>query len=143
MPLILVDEPGGKYWEKWLEFLQKQLLSRNLISPQDMDVFEKVHSIEEAVDRISRFYRVYHSLRYVGEQLVIRLTVQLGEKKVQDIKSQFSDMLTPGGDLFLSRPLQEEADEPEIAHLHRLVVDFDRRDFSKLKKLIDALNEEK
>jgi hypothetical protein len=49
-------------------------------------------------------------------------------------------MLRPGGDLRLSEPLSEEADESEIAHFPRLVADFNRQDFGRLRKLIDALN---
>jgi hypothetical protein len=59
---------------------------------------------------------------------------------VTELKSRFSDILIPGGDLFLSGPLPVEADEPEIAHLPRLIVDFDRRDFGRLRDLIDAIN---
>jgi hypothetical protein len=51
-------------------------------------------------------------------------------------------MLTPGGDMRLSGPLPAEADEPEIRHLPRLVVDFNRKNFGSLKQLIDAINHE-
>ena len=34
--------------------------------------------VEEAVDEILHFYREYHSMRYVGDQLVLRLTTRLG-----------------------------------------------------------------
>jgi len=142
MPLILVEEPAGTYWQKWIEFLQNELMPRGFISPMDVDIFERVHSAEEAVAHIDRFYRLYHSLRYVGEQLVIRLTEELDAKKLANIKSRFSDILKSDGGLFPSRCLSDEADEPEISHLPRLVMDFNQRDFSKLKKLIDALNEE-
>jgi hypothetical protein len=42
--------------------------------------------------------------------------------------------------MYLSGPLPEEADEPEIADLPRLVLNFNRKDFGKLRKLIDAIN---
>jgi hypothetical protein len=41
----------------------------------------------------------------------------------------------------LSGPLPVEADEPEIAQLSRLVVDFNRKDFGRLRSFIDAINE--
>jgi hypothetical protein len=40
----------------------------------------------------------------------------------------------------LSPALSAEADEPEIAHLPRLIVDFNRIDFGRLRDLIDAVN---
>ena len=56
------------------------------------------------------------------------------------LMEKFSDILTPEGVMVLSGPLPAEADEPEIAHLPRLIVDFDRRSFGKLRSLIDTVN---
>jgi len=140
LPLILLDSPGGKYWIRWVDFLEKELLSRGYISATDFDLFEVVDSADAALERISRFYHRYHSMRYVGDQLVIRLSSEIQQKEAAELKRGFSDMLRPGGDLRLSKPLREEADEPEIAHLPRLVVDFNRQDFGRLRKLIDAVN---
>jgi uncharacterized protein (TIGR00730 family) len=140
LPLILLDSPGGKYWIRWVDFLEKELLSRGYVSATDFDLFEVVDSADAALERISRFYHRYHSMRYVGDQLVIRLSSEIQQKEAAELKRGFSDMLRPGGDLRLSKPLREEADEPEIAHLPRLVVDFNRQDFGRLRKLIDAVN---
>lgn len=140
LPLILVDEPGGTYWSRWLRFFKKELLSQGYISATDFSLFERVESVDDAVTRIKHFYRRYHSLRYAGEKLAIRLTSPIDPPKVNEIKSIFSDLLIPGGDLLLSGPLPIEADEPEIAHLPRLIVDFNRKDFGRLRNLIDAIN---
>jgi hypothetical protein len=43
--------------------------------------------------------------------------------------------------MYLSEHLPEEADEPDIAGLQRLVMDFNRWDYGQLKKLIDAIND--
>ena len=140
LPLILVDEPGGTYWSRWLKFFRKELLTQGYISATDFSLFERVESVDDAVTKIDRFYHRYHSLRYVGDQLVIRLTSSIEQQKINKLKSRFSDILTPGGGLSLSGPLPIESDEPEIAHLPRLIVDFDRKDFGRLRNLIDAIN---
>ena len=140
LPLIFVDEPEGTYWLQWLKFLKKELLAQGNISATDFSLFERVESVDDALKKIDRFYHRYHSLRYVKEQLVLRLTSGIDASMVNELKSCFSDILIPGGDLFLSGPLPVEADEPEIAHLPRLIVDFDRRDFGRLRDLIDAIN---
>ena len=140
LPLILLDSPGGTYWTSWVAFIEKELLSRGYISATDFDLFEVVDSADAALESIDRFYRRYHSMRYVGDQLVVRLTSAISQREAAALKQRFSDMLRPGGDLRLSEPLAEEADEPEIADLPRLVVDFNRQDFGRLRKLIDALN---
>ena len=87
-----------------------------------------------------RFYARYHSLRYVGEKLVIRLLAPLDEQNRDELKRNFSDILIPGGDLLLGGPLPAEEDEAELAHLPRLVLDFNRKDFARLRNLIDSLN---
>lgn len=140
MPLILIDEPGGTYWSRWFNFFEKELLAQGYINATDFDLFERVESVDDAVTRIERFYFRYHSLRYVEGRLVIRLTSAMAQPKVRELKARFSEILTPKGDLFLSGPLPIESDEPEIAHLPRLIVDFNRQDFGRLRSLIDAIN---
>ena len=140
LPLILVDEPAGTYWLKWLRFFEEELANQGYINSSDFDLFERVDSAEAAVERISHFYRRYHSLRYVENQVVIRLTSGIDTQSVEELKDRFQDMLIPGGRIYLSGPLPAEDDEPEIAGLPRLVVDFNRKDFARLRCLIDAAN---
>jgi len=141
LPLVLVDEPGGTYWTKWIRFFEDELLAHGYISPSDFSFFERVDSVDTAVNKINRFYSRYHSMRYVDGQLVIRLTSALTPRHIQKLRARFRDILLPQGDIVLSESLPAEADEPEIAHLPRLVVDFDRKDFGQLRSLIDAINE--
>jgi hypothetical protein len=139
-PLVLVDEPGGTYWSHWFDFLEKELLGPGYVSPTDFSIFERVDSVAEAVAIINRFYYRYHSMRYVGKRLVIRLTAPLAESDVADLKARFSDILSPPGEFFLGGPTSEEADEPAIAHLPRLILDFNRKEFGRLGGLINAIN---
>ncbi len=141
LPLILIDEPGGTYWKRWLSFLKNELLSRGLISQTDFTLFESVESVDQAITKINHFYRRYHSLRYVGDKLVIRLNTPIRPENVKILKNHFSDILTPDGTFFLSNSLTEESDEPEITHLPRLVIDFNRENFGRLRRLIDQLND--
>jgi hypothetical protein len=140
IPLVLVDEPGGTYWSRWLQFFEEELLSQDYITASDFYLFERVDSVDAAVERIDYFYRRYHSLRYIENQLVIRLTSNIDQQSVDELKKRFSGILIPQGNIYLSKPLPVEADEPEIANLPRLIVDFNRKNFGKLRKLIDAIN---
>jgi uncharacterized protein (TIGR00730 family) len=141
LPLVLVNEPGGTYWTAWIRFLEEEMLARGYISASDFSFFERVNSGDAAVKHINRFYSRYHSMRYVNGQLVIRLTSALAPHHIQGLKERFRDIILPQGDIALSKPLPVEADEPEIAHLSRLVVDFNRKDFGRLRSCIDAINE--
>ena len=141
MPLVLVDEPGGTYWTKWIRFFEDELLAHGYISPSDFSLFERADTVDSGVKKINRFYSRYHSLRYVNGKLVIRLTSALAPRHIRKLKDRFQDVLIQGGDIVLSESLPVESDEPEIAHLPRLVIDFQRDDFGRLRSLIDAINE--
>ncbi len=141
LPLVLVDEPGGEYWVRWLRFFEDELLAQGYITASDFNFFERVDSVPAAIEAISHFYRRYHSLRHVDRRLVLRLTSEISHHAVGELYSLFADILAPGGGIFLSGPLPEEADEPEIAHLPRLVLDFNERDFGRLRSLINVVND--
>src|SRR5512147_1651248 len=93
LPLVLVDDPSGTYWERLTKFVQDELLSRNYISDTDLPIFEQVCSVDEAVLKIKKFYSRYHSLRYVNGHLVIRLTSPLSAERLARLKREFADML--------------------------------------------------
>jgi uncharacterized protein (TIGR00730 family) len=140
VPIILVDEPERTYWTKWTDFVEETLLLQGYISKSDLALFERIDSIDAVVERIKRFYYRYHSLRYIGDFLVIRLRSSISQDKVDDLRTRFSEILRPQGEIYLSGPLPEEIDEPELIDLPRLVLDFNRNDFGGLKALIDSVN---
>ncbi|MDX2440444.1 MAG: LOG family protein, partial [Desulfobacterales bacterium] len=140
VPILLVDKPGGKYWAKWAEFVEETILSQGNISKSDLALFERIDSTDDVVERIKRFYSRYHSLRYIGNLLVIRLRSGISQHKVEDLRNRFSEILRPQGEIYMSGPLPEEIDESEIKDLPRLVLGFDRKHFGGLKALIDSIN---
>jgi uncharacterized protein (TIGR00730 family) len=141
MPLVLVDGPGCTYWTNMIKFFNDELYAHGYISDTDFSLFERVDSVDAAVKHINRFYSRYHSMRYVNGHLVFRLTSVLAPHHIQRLKEKFQDILVSRGNIVLSGPLPEERDEPEISHLPRLVVDFNRQNFGRLRILIDAIND--
>jgi len=141
LPLVLVDEPGGDYWVRWLRFFETELLSEGYIEPSDFNLFRRVDSVDDAVREINRFYHRYHGLRYVDHRLVIRMKSRLPQDYINRLNRQYADILTPGGGIAASAPLPEEADDPRNLDYARLVVDFNRRDFGRLRSLIDSIND--
>lgn len=140
LPLVLLDSPEGDYWQKWIRFFRDELLCDGYISESDFDLFESLNSVDAAVESIKRFFRRYHSVRYFEDKLIMRVSAPLDEHHVKALKEGFGDILTKNGNVILSGPLPAEADEPELAHLQRVVIDFNRRDFGRLRKLIDLIN---
>jgi hypothetical protein len=138
-PIVCLQAPGCDYWDGWSSFVTKQLLQRNLINKEDLSLFTIMNSVEAAVEHILRFYRRYHSIRFVGRQLAMRLKYGISAEQLDRIQERFSDLLTEG--MFALRgPLEEELDEPGLRELPRLVFSFNRRSAGRLRQLIDHLN---
>ncbi|HEY3197055.1 MAG TPA: TIGR00730 family Rossman fold protein [Nitrospirales bacterium] len=138
-PVVMVDVPGGTYWRKWQRFIQEDMVATKLISPEDLHLFRIVDSAEAAVAEIVGFYRNYHSCRFVKGRLVVRMQCPLAPTQVDQLNEQLGH-LYPGGKVEQRSALPEEADEPELLALPRLVVPYDRRSAGNLRQLIDLIN---
>lgn len=140
-PIVLLDSKGGKYWKFWQQFIKEHLYRLGLISTADFSLFKVTDDIDEAVHEIVHFYSNFHSYRYVGDRLVIRMKENLSESGLAKIQTDFADLIKSGG-MEQRGALQAEANEPELEPLRRLVFRHRRRDFGRLRELIDATNDE-
>ena len=140
-PIVFVDTPGGGYWDHVVRFFHDVLLERKLISPHDMSLFRIVNSAADAAAEILNFYRVYHSMRYVHGDLVLRLLKPLSEATLEHIRVEFKDILK-SGTFEQTGALSEESDDRQVAQLKRLVFKFDRHSLGRLRELIDVINQE-
>ncbi len=139
IPLVLLDHPEGSYWKDLGAFMDKQLLAGGMISPEDVRLYKITNSVDEAIEETLGFYKVYHSMRYVRDQLVLRLKEKLSDEHLDRIQDKFADILVEGQ--FEQRDaLAEESGEPDLAHLPRLVFQFNRRSLGRLRMLIDCIN---
>jgi uncharacterized protein (TIGR00730 family) len=138
-PIVCLQAPGCDYWDDWSGFIVKQLLHRKLINEEDLSLFTVVNSAEAAVEEILTFYRRYHSMRFVGRQLAMRLSSAISGEQLDRIQHQFGDLLTEGR-YELRGALEEELDEPALATLPRLVFSFNRRNAGRLRQLINHVN---
>jgi len=139
LPLVCVDRPGGDYWHTWDAYVRGTLLARGLIAAEDLSLYRITNRLDEAVGEILTFYRNYHSSRYVGNRLVIRLRHAPSPAAVSALEDEFRDILAAGG-MKIGSALPEEVEEPTLADFPRLTLTFNRRDFGRLRQLIDALN---
>jgi hypothetical protein len=139
VPVVFLDEPGGSYWQDWQQFIVRRLLETAMISPADLSLYKITESVEETVEEITHFYRTFHSMRFVRKQLVIRLQHKLTDAALEAISAEFVDLLA-GGRFEQREALKEEADEYRVVTLPRLAFQFNRRNFGRLRELIDAIN---
>ncbi len=138
-PLVLIDRPGGDYWHDWNTFVQKQLRGRGLISADDRSLYTITDDVNVACEAIASFYLVYHSCRYVGGKLVIRLKTELSDDNVDRLNTEFSDILVEGK-IEKSKALPIEAGD-ETFDLPRLVLHFNQRHSGRLYQLIALINQ--
>lgn len=138
-PLVLLDEPGGNYWRAVEEFFKVELLANGWISSEDIHLYKVTDNVEEAVREVLSFYRVYHSMRYVNDLLVIRISSELTPAKIQALSKEFADIIVVGS-IEQRSALPEESSEPELADMPRLVFHFNRKHLGRLRQMIDAIN---
>ncbi len=139
VPIVFIDEPGGDYWKNWQQYVQKQLLGRGLIGKDDLRLYKITDNVEEAIREVTHFYSNFHSVRYMRDDIIIRLHRPLTEAQIAEIAREFSG-INVKGEFRFSGPLPAEKDEPALAKLHRLVFAFNKRDHGRFRMLIDHLN---
>ena len=139
IPVVLLDRPDGKYWETWMKFLTDYLLKIGFVSEDDFRFFKIVHHVDQAVNEILNFYKNFHSMRWVGDKLVIRMTKRLTSVAIRDLNENFSDLVSKG-EIIQGSALRMEKNEPEIWDLPRLILTPYRRSFGRFRQLIDAIN---
>ena len=140
-PVVLMSGPKNPYWEKWLEFVNECLLTPRYISADDLFTFSISHSAEDAVRKIVDFYRVYHSIRYVGKTVYMRLNKELPKTIFHELRSRFQSWVVDG-EFNLLEPHSAPDDNKVYMDKWRLVFKFNKMDFGKIYELIGFINEQ-
>jgi hypothetical protein len=139
MPLVLMDRPGGAYWKTWDKHIREHLLRNDFISPDDLCLYQITDDADQAVKIITRFYRNYHSMRFVRELLVIRLKHPPSESAIDNLNEDFADIIA-GEKIRLVGATAEEREDNQCVNLPRLAFEFNKRDYGRLRQMIDLLN---
>ena len=137
-PVVMVETPGGTYWHTWLRFLTEEAIGAGWVSPEDTALFKVTNTMEEASAEVLGFYRNYHSIRWVGDLLVLRVQTQPSKAELADLNARFGDIVLQGSIRTASPFPPERNDHPELP---RLAFRFDRFHYARLRMLIDAINE--
>jgi uncharacterized protein (TIGR00730 family) len=138
-PVVLLDTPDGNYWKRWLEFIQLEILDRRYISPDDLRLVRVTDDAGVAVEEILHFYSNFHSTRFVGGNLVVRLHRLPDEAQLAELNTKFKDIVVSGEIVPVEASREEIADE-DVVDLPRLQFRFDRASYGPLRLLIDDLN---
>ena len=139
VPVILLDEPGGRYWSSLLTFFEEHLLQDGYIRASDLNLLQQVDSPARAMRIIQQFYHNYHSSRWYDDLYAMRLNRPLTGQALDSINSRFADMCISGGFDQQFNPARA-ADDAEMQHLTHLTFRFDARAQGRLRALIDDVN---
>ena len=139
MPLVLIDRPGGTYWKTWDKHVREHLLRDELISPEDLCLYQITDDTDQAVKIITRFYRNFHSTRFVKELFVIRLRHAPSDSALEAMNEDFADINT-GPPIKRIKPTPEEVEDSDHVELPRIAFNFNRKDYGRLRQMIDVLN---
>lgn len=140
VPVVLLDSPGGTFWQQALDFIRNQLEANRYILPNDLKLMRLVYSTDEAVEELQRFYSNFHSSRWWKNQFVIRMQHPLSAQALEKMQETFASLCISGG--FHQHTYNEaEHNEAQFSHLARLAFIFTARDQGRLRELVDFINQ--
>ena len=141
MPIVCVDEPGGGYYSDWLKFIRSRLHRTGLISADDLSLVKVTDNVDDAFDEIMRFYHVYNSMRYVRDELYLRLHHDVDDDLLERLNTEYADILEKGT-IRRVEAHDFESDDEHLVDLPRLALHFNRRDIGRLRQMVDRINDE-
>jgi uncharacterized protein (TIGR00730 family) len=139
VPIVFLDTPGDAYWEHVHDFVERQLVSRGLVSPHDTSLYKITDNCDDAVAEIQRFYANYHSVRNVGDDLVVRLQQHPTDSQVDELNERFAHLVS-SGTIRRVKAYDVERRQNDVPELPRIALRFNQRGYAELRALIDTVN---
>ena len=139
VPIIFLDMAGDPFWESVDQLVRDQLVSRNLVSAADTHLYYVTDSCEDACREIERFYANYDSIRYVGNQAIIRLRSAPSDEQLALLNGEFAHLVSSGR-IECTAPLPVEVRQADRLDLPRLRFQFAKHKYGDLRAMIDVLN---
>ncbi|MGH9305143.1 MAG: LOG family protein, partial [Acidimicrobiales bacterium] len=139
-PIVLLDIHGEHYWDAWETFIGGQVRGRGLAGPHDDAFYKITDDVGSAVSEILGFYRNYHSRRFVGDVMVVRLRVAPNDEELSVLNKDFADCCSSRG-IWRSEPLGPERADHDHLELARVCLELDAKFQGRFRQLVDALND--
>ena len=138
-PIVMLDVPGGTYWQSWSEFVRTELTARGYTSEHDLCLVKVTDDVDVAIDEVTGFFANYDSQRFVDGRLVLRLQRAPDDAELARLTEEFSDIVARGQIERVDAAPAEVADADHV-DLERVAFWFDRHGWPRLRELIDRLN---
>lgn len=137
VPVVLIEGDRSDYWQQWESYVREELLKGGFISPDDHALYHRAPTPEAAAAHVSRFYANYHSSRYVGDDLVLRIKHPLTDRQLTEVNVDFA-LLVRSGHIHQGPAYEVEDEYPELT---RLAFTHTRRGYGTVRRLIDRIND--
>jgi uncharacterized protein (TIGR00730 family) len=138
-PIVLIEAPGSGYWEEMFQFVRTTLVDHGLIAASDLDLLSLTSDVDAAVEELCGFYANYQSQRYVDGALMLRMVEAPTAQLLAELNAEFADIVVEGA-IEVVEPSPAEVRDDDALDLARVRLAFDRRQFGRLRRLIDRLN---
>lgn len=140
VPIVLVDRPDGTFWAGFKQYIEQELETAGMISPNDLDRVLITTSADEAAEEITGFWRNYDSLRWFGKELVLRLRETPSDDELAELNDRFAYLIREGR-IERTEARSVEIRDNDIPEAPRIVFTPQQRQIGSLHRLIRALNE--
>ena len=138
-PIVMLEAPGTGYWQEFDKHIRANIIDHGYADEADAGLYQITKDPVEAVRHIQEFYRVYHSQRWVGDNLILRLALAPDEAVRRQLSEEFADILREP--VRAVGPSPAEVRDDDVPDLPRISVAFDRIHFGRLRQFISRLNE--
>ena len=139
-PIVFLEAEGTGYWGPVIDFVKDVQLAGGLISESDLSLFLHTNSPSTACDHIRHFYANYHSQRYASGRLILRIRQAPSAQELAALNDEFADIVVEGS-IEITEATPPEVEDGDALDCDRIAFVFDRRQFGRLRQLLDRLNE--
>lgn len=137
VPIVMLGLGQG-FWHALDRFVDV-MIEQGWVGSSDRALYLVTNSVDEAVQELMGFYANHHSIRWVGDQLVLRMQRPPSDSQLNDLVAGFGSYATDGV-ITRAKPSSIERSERDHLELARLSLRFNRRQPGRLRQLIDAIN---
>ena len=138
VPIVMLGLGQG-FWHALDRFVDV-MIEQGWVGASDRALYRVTNSVDDAVSELMHFYTNHHSIRWVGDQLMLRMHRAPTDSELVDVQQRFGSYATDGN-IERSGPTPPERSENDHLELARLKLRFNRRQPGRLRQLIDAVNE--
>ena len=141
VPVLMVERPGGRYWRVWQRFVEQDLVAEGHMAAPETNLFHVCDGADDPVAHVRRFYRVFDSYRWEGDELRIATARPLTEEALAQLNQRFAPILQRGCIAQQSSGTGHDGGTSPDRASHCLTLVPHRRCYGDLRRLIDAIND--